>query len=396
MKYIFEFGALLFSLSSFGQWSEVHVDVSDEWYKVETFENEVIFLLAMNKVAKSTDGGANWIYYSPSHAGYFTGMTFINAQTGWLSSSFGEIVFTNDSGANWTIIQTVAAYWKDIFFINNTHGWASSNAGEIFKTIDGGSNWTKEFQKTGEIAENVFFTDELNGWFCTYEGSSFRTTDGGYSWTEIINQSVYRVYFSNQLNGWGVDYFGNVLKTSDGGIYWDIMSTNFSWQLSHAKYISAYEGWAVGGSDCSGGICIPYHKILYTKDGGQTWSSQDVSTATSNMRINDIDFINTGNNNYSVYVCGGKGKLWVNHHQLSSIEKSLVNSRLSIKHEFDNIRLESEETIDRIDIMNLEGKIIQSFTEVRNNSISTQQLGQGGYILAIYLQDGIDYYKFIK
>ncbi|MBT4969713.1 MAG: hypothetical protein HOM80_11970, partial [Bacteroidetes bacterium] len=147
MKYIFEFGALLFSLSSFGQWNEVHVDVSDEWYKVETFENEVIFLLAMNKVAKSTDGGANWIYYSPSHAGYFTGMTFINAQTGWLSSSFGEIVFTNDSGANWTIIQTVAAYWKDIFFINNTHGWASSNAGEIFKTIDGGSNWTKEFQK---------------------------------------------------------------------------------------------------------------------------------------------------------------------------------------------------------------------------------------------------------
>jgi len=78
MKFFSFLLLVIISLSCSAQWNELTVGVNDEWQEVEVFESDVIYLLAISKVAKSVDGGLNWSFYSPTHQGYFTAMSFVD------------------------------------------------------------------------------------------------------------------------------------------------------------------------------------------------------------------------------------------------------------------------------------------------------------------------------
>ena len=392
MKYFIQILLVFSSLMSFSQWKEVVVDDNSEWTDIKVFDNDIIYLMSIQEIAKSADGGQNWQYLIPEHKGYFTSISFIDSSTFWVTSSFGEVIHTENGGENFEIIATLTAYFKDICFVNKQRGFVTSSAGEIFRTNDGGRNWDRVHMIAGEIAEKINFLDVNYGWCCTYEGTLAITKDGGQEWTNITSPKIYNTYFIDEFNGWGVDYFGNVQITDDGGKNWNIQNTGFDRQLMTVKFISSKEGWAIGGSDCSGSTCIPYHKILYTTNGGETWETQDVTGATNNMRINDIDFVRLSDSDVKVFICGAEGKVWTKDYLISGVVPPAIDNNAKLFIENSQLHIVCDQKIKNISIYSFSGKTVyQNSDNVKTVNFSFLPLGV--YIVKLTLEKHEEIHK---
>jgi photosystem II stability/assembly factor-like uncharacterized protein len=395
MKITIHLFLLFLSLSAYSQWKEIEINDNSEWTDINVFNNEIIYMMSIQEIAKSSNGGESWQFFIPQHKGYFTSICFIDSNTCWVTSSFGEVIHTHDGGKSWEIISTLTAYFKDIYFINNQIGFVTSSAGEIFKSNDGGINWVRVYMVDGEIAERIQFTDQNHGWCCTYEGTLAITKDGGQEWTKITSPQIYNTYFIDELNGWGVDYFGNVQKSNDGGKTWDIQNTGFDKQLMAVKFISSKEGWAIGGSDCSGSTCIPYHKILYTINGGEIWETQDVLGATNSMRINDIDFVRLSNNNVKVFVCGAEGKIWTKDYLISGVVPPSIDNNAKLFMDNSQLHIVCDQKIMNISIYSFSGKTVyQNSDNVKTVNFSYLPLGFYIVKLTFETQEEIHKIKF--
>lgn len=104
---------------------------------------------------KTTNGGNDFISYlyslPPTINGHYglLGISFINANTGWLSGSSIDqknMYKTINGGLNWVFQDNPVAQYQfaqldDVLFINENTGWAVSYVGQIITTINGGLNW---------------------------------------------------------------------------------------------------------------------------------------------------------------------------------------------------------------------------------------------------------------
>jgi photosystem II stability/assembly factor-like uncharacterized protein len=68
------------------------------------------------------------------------GVCFLNKQVGWITGSDGSILFTEDKGENWKIINLNFTLLV-IRFFDNGRGLAISSSSEVMLTTDGGKNW---------------------------------------------------------------------------------------------------------------------------------------------------------------------------------------------------------------------------------------------------------------
>ena len=118
-------------------------------------------------ILKTTNGGKTWAETSPPSQGQLAGLSFIDAQHGWVAKSRGaegsvvylpgkdsqssesSILSTTDGGQTWKNIFRVgsridhSAWVLNIFFVNSTKGWAVGRDGLIMSTIDAGKSWQK-------------------------------------------------------------------------------------------------------------------------------------------------------------------------------------------------------------------------------------------------------------
>ena len=72
------------------------------------------------------------------------------------------------------------------------------------------------------------------------------------------------VKFISSTVGWAVGEFGTILYTTDGGTTWTTQTSGTTDDLMDVSFIDANNGWIVGW----------YGTILNTTDGGTTWNPQ--------------------------------------------------------------------------------------------------------------------------
>ena len=156
--------------------------------------------------------------------------------------------------------------------------------------------------------DDVVFVDALTGWYGNGAGKLFKTTDGGQSWTQILDRPgtfVRALGFVDANLGFlgniGPDYFPGVTdatplyRTRDGGASWetvtiegpaitgicaiDVHKASFinAGVLDHRVTIRA--GGRVGGPAL----------LATSRDGGETWTSEDLSALTA--MILDVHFV---------------------------------------------------------------------------------------------------------
>ncbi len=219
---------------------------------------------------QTSDGGATWLSVfndDPTRpdssnslplGGIKNGMTFLDANTGWVTGSRpidGEIYLfvTHDSGVTWEeqTISLPAGYnafqfmpQPPVFFGNDgflpvTIFMNSTSDLTFFTTHDGGTTWSGD--PTNTIMEikpgNSAFADAMHGW--TWDGGTtlYNTSDGAQTWSAVttnidlsgrLSQLIFVPGANGQFVGWaltGVDDAGHsqLYKSTDNGVTWNLL-----------------------------------------------------------------------------------------------------------------------------------------------------------------------------
>jgi photosystem II stability/assembly factor-like uncharacterized protein len=192
------------------------------------------------RIDKSTNGGVN--FTSTLSSGDFSGLCFINSQTGWTTSNYSQdippsvfkIYRTTNAGLNWTVMYRdsinaplMAHHSKQIQYLNSNTGYSllyGSTGTKLLKTTNGGISWdSTKFNHNKNQA--MYFVDVNTGWI---GGSNFnvnsnisKTTNAGLNWIDQNiggTQYIQNIMFVNNMTGWAVGYSGAILKTINGGV----------------------------------------------------------------------------------------------------------------------------------------------------------------------------------
>jgi len=174
----------------------------------------------------------------------------------------------------------VAFRHEDVHFLSSSLGWVSNNQGEIHKTTDGGDSWVQQLQIDPNI-RSIHFVNESIGLAGTIEGGEllYRTTDGGDNWISI-DASVPEPKPEGLCGIAGFDNYvfacgewltsARFIRSSDSGATWTSVDlSSYARNVIDVHFFSPDSGFVVGGSPRPE-IQVPI--ILFTKDGGQSWT----------------------------------------------------------------------------------------------------------------------------
>jgi photosystem II stability/assembly factor-like uncharacterized protein len=213
----------------------------------------------------------------------------------------------------WTTLSlpvAAADRYDDIFFISPQIGWAIDGGeqqgqiipinGRIYKTIDGGSSWTLQFGGSINYLRSIRFVDSLHGWAGTLGIDSsdptpdtallYETIDGGTTWF-VADSKIEGTKPAGLCGIFAVDtdniyicgkYTGPayILKTTNNGKSWQSIDMNsYASRLIDIYFWSRDSGIVVGGIGSeydtgSAGSDYGFAIILFTSDGGNTWSTR--------------------------------------------------------------------------------------------------------------------------
>ncbi len=221
-------------------------------------------------------------------AAVFHGVSFFGdtAYVAVMQDSTMNLLFSPDAGLTWEnrsayANTTIQPMW-DAEFVNGSEGWIVGIVSFVFHTQDAGYSWSLQNYGGSKFITRLKMLDAQTGWAAGGDAIYFRTTDGGQSW------SWYLVSFSVVTDLYGVapisadECFmaggipfgapggqGYVFHTTDGGTSWDVVLESTEFDYLDIAFPTPTQGVVVGGTDTD-----PYDPvILYTSDGGQTWTN---------------------------------------------------------------------------------------------------------------------------
>ncbi len=185
----------------------------------------------------------------------------------------------------------------DVFFVNDTMGWAVGEAGTILYTANSGTNWSAQKSTTNKNLKGVFFINTLKGFACGDEGKLLKTTDGGKTWlisdsgTNINLNSI--AFYPGSQTGIAVGDNGEVRKTTNDGLSWSQIAIGTTNSLTDVQLLaSSSSGWLVG----EGGV------VFKTTNSGNSWVSQPSGITT---RLGTVNVVNAS----SIWAAGDNGTI---------------------------------------------------------------------------------------
>lgn len=206
------------------------------------------------------------------------GMVFILCLT--LCLSYGEAVSREE----------IQDDLFDVTFPTASDGWACGRWGAVFHTSDGGKSWSRQSTGTDFTLASICFVDTTHGWAVGDRGTILHTKDGGTTWvkqdppritiegaagwkgegrTATIENApmlffLMGVHFATPEKGWIVTEQTHILFTLDGGQTWSVQFKDEDFILQDLSFCDDQNGWAVG----------EYGYIYHTADGGNSWENQ--------------------------------------------------------------------------------------------------------------------------
>lgn len=410
------------------QWSIKHIDNSIN-LNIIKFKNDTLGLsMGINSILKSEDTGETWnsVYFEPQiniEDFQFLSDDIVYA-VGWYHSKGVEkfteskLIKSTDNGDTWETVKSFDD--KQLFslwFLNNDTGMLAGYDG-IYRTVDSGINWDTVWSITdfgyefGDLKQIYFPTDEIGygiGYGCCLKNTDkstgnflLKTTDSGLNWDTIISLDDYLVslYFKDQDTGFIGTQTGKTLKTSDGGYTWTETNVVNGQEVYSFHFISDMIAYAAGAHYSVLDEKEPLRFFISkTIDGGNNWVTYD----TIGIPINSIFFINdtTGfvsglfglimksngvinvlPDDYPWYLVG------VPYINESDYSNSLIEVYPNPTNRVFNILNYSDEKIERIEIINIQGQVKQVLYNI-SNPIDVNMLKNGIYFIIVYHKSGI-------
>ncbi len=129
----------------------------------------------------TSDGGDNWTHQSAG--GLLTELEdvcLVDPLTGWIVGRDGVILHTSDGGANWNQqTSSVSSWFTGVSFIDANNGWVSGGSvydGVVLRTSDGGATWEIENSGQFDVFYDICFIDADNGWASGFNGTIAHTS----------------------------------------------------------------------------------------------------------------------------------------------------------------------------------------------------------------------------
>lgn len=209
---------------------------------------------------------------------------FKNGNEGWTVGDLGRIFHTTDAGRSWRIH---TAGTKRPFVAVSCVGdklWVAGQGGQIAHSPDGGLTWQVQPSGTTRNLLDIEFVNGTRGIAVGDFGTLLRTEDGGSTWSKIsLPESIelppdvaevvqpgdvilYNVSFADADRVWIAGEFGVILFSSDGGVTWTQQKSGVETTLFGVSAFDSQRAWAVGMEAV----------MLATEDGGATWVKQPV------------------------------------------------------------------------------------------------------------------------
>jgi len=96
-------------------------------------------------------------------------------------------------------------YFTGVWFIDNNTGFVCGFNGGIYKTNNGGQLWKEIYKSNSVLKKRIHFNDilfesDLVGWVSGYDGVLMKTTDGGNSWKHVktyTNNNLKNMFYQN-------------------------------------------------------------------------------------------------------------------------------------------------------------------------------------------------------
>ncbi len=254
-----------------------------------------------NILLATTDGGVSFtrIALLASSNVTYTCMHFISSNEGYIAGSNGAVLRTLDGGSSWADISVSEAANMSIFsvyFADRNHGivFGSISYGGGYNVVcgatsNGGTNWA--LQKSG-IANNfsaAFHAGAGTHFLAGTNGIILKTQNSGRSWTfpsQSVLAALRGVSFTNEREGWAVGEDSTILKTTDGGESWEKLRLPFYTNYVDVGFLDGSIGLILGQEYRSGQTQC----LLFTSDGGNTWSNRFKSFPTQET-FTDVSFV---------------------------------------------------------------------------------------------------------
>lgn len=186
-----------------------------------------------------------------SEAGTISEVFFINTQYGWLLSSRGEVARTTDGGKEWVLnsIELGNSY-SALFFLDSVTGWIVADDTYILQTHNGGEDWVRVgfLLSSGPITQ-LRFLDENHAWLVVKGYASPSHTDnGGLTWIhpEQETSQLRSVFFWDPFHGWAIQPGRGIVHTSDGGRNWTQQEISDYWHEHPVNVIWKTPVWILG------------------------------------------------------------------------------------------------------------------------------------------------------
>lgn len=254
-------------------------------FDMQVLNNNLGFLIASNRLFKSTDKFKNFQQYTLNAFG-FSNVFFLDENEGYVSGGTGKIHKTTDGGTTWTAQTTgTTQLINDVHFINSNTGFACGAGHTFLKTLDGGTTWLPvTLPGANAYALNkIYFRDAMNGVVTGVGGAIYTTTNGGTTWTLAVTNTINQLYNARYINNtyYVVGNNGVILTSSNNGATWSLQDIGI-------KDLYSIDATATT-------IYIGSEDIVYqSTNNGATWTTHIEDVTMSNLFQASFSGSNTG------------------------------------------------------------------------------------------------------
>lgn len=248
---------------------------------------------------RTVDGGASW-QALPNVSGDTGSIRMGNTSVGWAATG-AHLLRMAGPGGYWTeLLPTAGA--KAVDAIDDQRAWALADT-FLQRTVDGGLTWATVNLPGIRAARDVDFVDATRGWMTAqtdqmvggcpdYDEQILRTLDGGQTWTPLLpggspwrcGSGLGQVVFVDALHGW-VTGRNLLLRSTDGGLSWSVVDATTA-RYSFIDFVDAQRGWRVLAD------LMDYSYVQRTNDGGATWQTVLATSTFFTPDYSVLDFLN--------------------------------------------------------------------------------------------------------
>ncbi len=224
----------------------------------------------------SKDEGKSWTQCPVPTRAMLTGVSFPDAQHGWVVGHDGVILNTTDGGQTWlrqdpgTELETI---YLDVLFLDPQRGFAVGAYGKFISTNDGGKTWQTSNPSPNDIHYNRLTASSSGRLFLSGEsGSLLLSSDAGRSWQPSAvpyDGSLFGYVPVDEASGIVHGLRGHIFTTNDHGATW-------------APHHSDIKALIMGGTRLRSGV------IVLGGQGGNFFISRDQGNTFSHWK--PLDF----------------------------------------------------------------------------------------------------------